>query len=214
MRTRSTLSVIVATLIGNIGAWVVWSYLAAFLIEVHHFSVQDAGWVYLFGGGGVMVGTMISGTRVGARPRALMVVSRIAAGLLLACAMIPPLPGFAVVGVMSLSMVMQGLYAVPNVLVLSAVSPAGRATTMTLNNSAVTLATALGGVVGGIALSTGGYPALGVCAPIFPLAGAAIIWVTRPRATSPLPATEAADTPRTEAVNSASGEAPLLPGSR
>jgi predicted MFS family arabinose efflux permease len=98
------------------------------------------------------------------------------------------------VGVVSLAMVMQGLYGVPSLLVLSAESPAGRATTMTLNNSAITLATALGGIVGGIALALGGYSALGICAPIFPLTGAAIIWWTRPRATTPLPLAKAPDT--------------------
>jgi DHA1 family inner membrane transport protein len=186
LQYRSTLSIITATLVGNIGAWVVWSYLAAFLIEVHGYTIQEAGWVYLFGGGGVMVGTMISGTRVGANPRALMIVSRVAGGLLLACAMILPLPGLAVVAVVSLAMVMHGMYGVPNLLVLSAEAPVGRATTMTLNNSAISLATALGGMLGGVILTIGGYSALGVCAPIFPLAGAAIIWWSRPRAASPV----------------------------
>jgi MFS transporter, DHA1 family, inner membrane transport protein len=194
LRHRSTLSIIVGTLVGNIGTWIVWSYLAAFLIEVHHFTVQEAGWVYLFGGGGVMVGTMISSTRVSANPRGLMIVSRVVAGLLVSCAMILPLPGLAVMGVMSLAMVMHGLYGVPNLLVLSAESPAGRATTMTLNASAISLATALGGVVGGIALSLGGYSALGVCAPIFPLVGSAIIWWSRPRAAPPLTLAESPGT--------------------
>jgi predicted MFS family arabinose efflux permease len=186
LRHRSTLGIIIATLVGNIGGWVVWSYLAAFLIEVHGFTIQEAGWVYLFGGGGIMVGTMISGTRVGAYPRALMIVSRVVAGLLLAGAMILPLPGVAVVAVVSVAMVMQGLYGVPNLLVLSAESPVGRATTMTLNSSAISLSTALGGIIGGVALTLGGYAALGVCAPIFPLAGAAIVWWSRPRTAPPL----------------------------
>jgi predicted MFS family arabinose efflux permease len=186
LRHRSTLSVIAGTFVGNIGTWIVWSYLAAFLIEVHHFTVQEAGWVYLFGGGGVMVGTMISSKRIGVSPRVLMIVSRVTAGLLVSCAMILPLPGLAVMGVMSLAMVMHGLYGVPNLLVLSAETPVGRATTLTLNASAISLATALGGVIGGIALSLGGYQALGFCAPIFPLVGSAIIWWSRPRTAPPL----------------------------
>ena len=186
LRHRSTLSIIIANLVGNIGTWVVWSYLGAFLIEVHGFTLQDVGWVYLFGGGGVMVGTMISGTRVGAHPRPLMIVSRVIGSLLFACAMILPLPGIAVVAMVALAMVMNGLYGVPSLLVLNAETPAGRATTMTLNSSAISLAAALGGVIGGVALTLGGYAALGVCAPIFPLAGAAIIWWSRPRAAAPL----------------------------
>ena len=40
---------------------------------------------------------------------------------------------------------------------------------MTLNNSAISFATALGGVGGSVALTLGDYQALGICAPIFPL---------------------------------------------
>jgi MFS transporter, DHA1 family, inner membrane transport protein len=186
LRHRSTLSLIAASLVGNVGAWVVWSYLSAFLIDVHGFTIQDVGWVYLVGGLGVMAGTLISGTRLGAAPRPLMIAGRVISALLLACAMVPPLPGLAVVTFVALAMVFHGTYNVPNVLVLNAETPAGRATTMTLNSAAFTLGIALGGVVGGVALTLGGYPALGVCAPIFPLAGAGIIWWSRPRAAPPL----------------------------
>jgi DHA1 family inner membrane transport protein len=186
LRHRSTLSLIAASLVGNVGAWVVWSYLSAFLIDVHGFTIQDVGWVYLVGGLGVMAGTLISGTRLGAAPRPLMIAGRVISALLLACAMVPPLPGLAVVTFVALAMVLHGTYNVPNVLVLNAETPAGRATTMTLNSAAFTLGIALGGVVGGVALTLGGYPALGVCAPIFPLAGAGIIWWSRPRAAPPL----------------------------
>ena len=81
--TRRRSVVIAATLIGCIGAWVIWSYLAAFLVESHGFSVGEVGWVYLFGGGGVMVGTMLSATRIGTAPRRLMMTSaRSGAGVL------------------------------------------------------------------------------------------------------------------------------------
>jgi len=188
LRHTPTLSVIAATLIGSIGAWVVWSYLAAFLTEVHGFTVGEVGWVYLFGGSGVMVGTMLSATRIGAAPRRLMMTCRTASALLLACAMIPPLSGVAVVAVVSLAMVLHGMYGVPSLMVLNAESPAGRATTMTLNSSAIYLGTALGGVVGGLTLTLGGYVALGFVAPIFPLIGSAIIWLSRPRPTAELAA--------------------------
>lgn len=187
---RPTLGLIVATLIGNTGVWVVWSYLAAFLVERHNFTVQDVGWVYLLGGGGVMVGTMLAGTRLGAYPRPLMIGGRALSALLLACAMIPPLPGVAVAIVVALAMVVHGTYGVPILMVLNAESPAGRALTMTLNNSAIMLGTAFGGMVGGVALALGGYSALGIVAPIFPLVGAGIIWWSRPRAARPVLAAE------------------------
>lgn len=190
LRHVPTLGVIAATLIGNIGAWSIWSYLAAFLVEVHGFSTSDVGWVYLFGGGGVMLGTMLSGTRLGAAPRRLMMTCRTISAVLFAAAMIPPLPGIAVVAIVSLAMVLNGMYGVPSLMVLNAESPAGRGTTMTLNSSAIYLGTALGGMVGGLTLTLGGYGALGFVAPIFPLMGSVIIWLSRPRPSMELAAAE------------------------
>src|SRR5215212_9338822 len=129
-----------------------------------------------------MAGTMLSSKRLGSPPRALMIGSRVCSAVLLAVAMIPPLSGVSIAAMLSLALVLHGAYGVPNLMVLNAESPAGRATTMTLNNSAISLGTALGGVFGGLAISVGGYAALGFCAPIFPILGAGIIWLSRPRA--------------------------------
>jgi predicted MFS family arabinose efflux permease len=181
LRHASTLSLFAATLVGSMGAWVVWSYLSAFLVEVHSFTLGDVGWVYLFGGAGIMVGTLISGTRLGSFPRRLMVGSRAVSALLFAAAIILPLPGVAVVAVISLAMVLHGMYGVPSLMVLNAETPVGRATTMTLNNSAIMLGTALGGVVGGIVLTVGGYVAIGYVSLISLLACSAIVWLSRTR---------------------------------
>ena len=181
LRYAPTFSVIVSTMVGSAGAWVVWTYLAAYLVEVYDFAVSDIGWVYLFGGGGVMLGTMLSSTRIGSASRPLMIWSRVVGGLLFGCAMIPALPGIAVVVLVSLAMVLNGMYGVPSLMVLNAETPAGRGTTMTLNSSALSLGTALGGAAGGIALSLGGYAALGVCALILLMVSSAIVWLARPR---------------------------------
>jgi predicted MFS family arabinose efflux permease len=181
LRHQPTLGIIVSTLVGSAGAWVVWTYLAAFLVEIHGFTISEIGWVYLFGGGGVMVGTMLASTRIGAAPRRVMIWSRVVGGLLFACAMVPALPAIAVVALVSLAMVLNGMYGVPSLMVLNAESPAGRGTTMTLNSSAMSLGTALGGAAGGLALSLGGYVALGIGALIFQTAASGIIWLARPR---------------------------------
>jgi predicted MFS family arabinose efflux permease len=60
---------------------------------------------------------------------------------------------------------------------------------MTLNSSALSLGTALGGAAGGVALSLGGYVALGICSPIFLIVGSAIVWLARPRAATAFAAT-------------------------
>lgn len=181
LRHTPTLGIVVATMVGSAGAWLVWTYLAAFLVEIHGFTFTEIGWVYLFGGGGVMVGTMLASTRIGAAPRQVMIWSRIAGGVLFALAMIPGLPGIAVVALVSLAMVLNGMYGVPSLMVLNAETPAGRGTTMTLNSSALSLGNALGGAMGGLVLSLGGYAALGIGALIFQTAASVIIWLARPR---------------------------------
>jgi predicted MFS family arabinose efflux permease len=115
-----------------------------------------------------------------------MMTSRALCALVFAAAMVPPLPGIVVIAIIALAMVLNGMYGVPNLMVLNAESPAGRATTMTLNSSAMYLGTALGGMVGGLTLTLGGYVALGYVAPVFLLVSSAIIWLTRPRPTAEL----------------------------
>ena len=182
LRHRATLSLIVATLVGTTGVWVVWSYLAAFLIQQHGFTTREVGWAYLATGASVILGNVIAGGRLGAYPRPVMVASRAFSGLMFACALLLPVPGVAVAGLIALAMVAHGAFTVTNALVLAAETPAGRATTMTVNSSAISLGTALGGAIGGLALTLGDYPALGICAPIFSLAASGLIWWSRPRA--------------------------------
>jgi len=186
LRHRATLSLIVATLLGTTGVWIVWSYLAAFLLQRHGFTTQEVGWAYLATGASVILGNVVAGGRLGAYPRPVMIASRAGSGVMFACALLLPVSGIAVAGLIALAMVAHGAFSVTNALVLTVETPAGRATTMTLNSSAISLGTALGGAVGGLALALGSYPALGVCAPIFSLAAAGLIWWSRPR-TEPEP---------------------------
>jgi predicted MFS family arabinose efflux permease len=55
-------------------------------------------------------------------------------------------------------------------------TPAGRATTMVLNRSAISLGTALGSAVGGLLLAVSGYGALGLSALAWCCAGAGLTW--------------------------------------
>jgi predicted MFS family arabinose efflux permease len=77
-------------------------------------------------------------------------------------------------------MLMVGVSVVLGADLLAAETPAARATTQTLNGSALSLGLALGAALGGLALSLGGYPAIGLCALGFTLAAAWLVAWSRP----------------------------------
>jgi predicted MFS family arabinose efflux permease len=58
-------------------------------------------------------------------------------------------------------------------------TPAGQATTMVLNRSAMSLGTALGSAAGGLLLAASGYGALGLSALLWCGASAGLVWWTR-----------------------------------
>jgi predicted MFS family arabinose efflux permease len=59
---------------------------------------------------------------------------------------------------------------------LTAESPAGAGTTMTLHGSLFNLGAAAGGAIGGLLLALAGYGALAIGLPIFGLASALLVW--------------------------------------
>jgi predicted MFS family arabinose efflux permease len=68
---------------------------------------------------------------------------------------------------------------VSTVVLLVGRSPAGRAMTLTLNGSAMSLGMALGAGLGGLVLAGAGYLALGVCTLALPLASVALVSIGR-----------------------------------
>jgi predicted MFS family arabinose efflux permease len=74
---------------------------------------------------------------------------------------------------------MQGLVMVSTLVLLVAHSPAGRATTLTLNCSAMSFGMALGAGLGGIALAGAGYFALGMCTVALPLVSVVLVSIRR-----------------------------------
>jgi predicted MFS family arabinose efflux permease len=52
---------------------------------------------------------------------------------------------------------------------------------MTVNQSAFSLASAVGGSLGGLLLAFGGYALVGAVVPLFGGAAALLVWLSRPR---------------------------------
>jgi predicted MFS family arabinose efflux permease len=111
----------------------------------------------------------------------------IASCLLQATAMVAgllaPLSAIAVIAAMTVAATVNAVGAPTVALLLLAESPAGRATTMTINQSAFSLGIALGSAIGGLLLGVGGYAAIALSVPAFFVIASASIWWLRPVAT-------------------------------
>lgn len=95
-------------------------------------------------------------------------------------ALLAPLGAVAFIGVMTIGGVIGGIGGPAVALLLLNESPAGRGTTMTLNQSFFSLGIALGSAIGGLLLSVGGYAAIAYSVPAFFLVASALLWRLQP----------------------------------
>ena len=106
---------------------------------------------------------------------------RACGAVLLGAALLLPLPAWSVITLQALNAGLMSVTIVATTLLLTAESPAGRGTTLTLNGSANSLGIALGGALGGLLLVLGDYPALGLGALVLGSTSAALAWWSRSR---------------------------------
>jgi predicted MFS family arabinose efflux permease len=182
-----TLALAGQSFVGTIGTYAAYSYLGAYFVERHGSTTQDVGWSYLVVGIGVVLGTQLVGGRLGAHLQPVLLVTRIAGGLLIGGALILPLPMLVVVALMMLGTMAHTANQVATAVMLVGESPAGHATTITLNNSALSFGIAAGGSLGGLALAVGDYPAVGVVSMVALLSAAGLTYWFHQRAVPPRP---------------------------
>jgi predicted MFS family arabinose efflux permease len=184
--------------------WAVWTYVAAFFVERHQLGSQEVGWMYLVTGVAALLGTLLAGGRPGRRPRRLLIGARTGSALLVAPALILPVPVLIAVALLAAALMLHTASGLATVNLLSEEAPTGRATSLTLNSSALSLGAALGSALGGLALEIGGYSMLGVLAAGLGLSAAGLVgclstrplasWVTTLLLTSLLPHAPSATT--------------------
>lgn len=160
------------------------------MIDRHAFDIQAAGWGWLVQGVLVLFGILLMGGRLGVYAQPLLMWSRVVTAVTLGAALaLPlPLPGAASLALLGLAAFLAGASDVATTLALTVLSPAGRATTLTLNSASVCIGTAFGSALGGLALALGGYEAVGLCSLIALLAAGGLVWwATLREAVTPLP---------------------------
>ena len=183
LRHAPTLGLIGASLLRSGAAWAWFTYYGAYLIEVRHLGVQQAGWGYTGVGLGFFAGSLLAGGRLGRLPpRPLIIGTALVQALTLLNPLVPGLGLPAVLALNGLGAATMGLANVTATLLLGRESPAGRATTMTANQAAFSLGSATGSALGGLLLALGDYHTIALAGPLPCLAAAALVWRSRPRA--------------------------------
>jgi DHA1 family inner membrane transport protein len=189
-RHRPTALLMAATLLADTGLWGAMTYFAALLVERHGLTIDTVGWAFFAISVLTVGGNVVAQGRVGKAARPLLIGCRLVAALCLGLAFSLPLSWPVALGIVLLASPTFSMADVATTLVLTARSPAGRATTLTLRSAAVCFGTALGGALGGLALAVGGYEAVGAFTLVALLASTAVVWAARSEAA---PAVRVAD---------------------
>jgi predicted MFS family arabinose efflux permease len=153
------------------------TYFGAFLSQKLALSTGLVGVAYMLGGGGYFLGSVLSGGPLAhVPPRTLLVAGNVAMALLMGLAFSAILGPLGTVAMLPLAGFAGALGWVAVAALLTADSPAGAGTTMTLHGSLFNLGAAAGGAIGGLLLALAGYGALAIGLPIFGLASALLAW--------------------------------------
>ena len=168
------------------------TYFGAFLAEELALSTGLVGLAYMLGGSGYFLGSVLSGGPLGVvPPRTLLVAGNVAMALLMGLAFSAILGPIGTVVMLPLAGFAGALGWVAVAALLTADSPAGAGTTVTLHGSLFNLGAAAGGAIGGLLLALAGYGALAIGLPIFGLGSALLAWWPERRAIlSPVERTE------------------------
>jgi MFS transporter, DHA1 family, inner membrane transport protein len=166
LRSSPTTSILGSNLLRSIAWWTVLTYIVTFLVLDKQLTVQQGSLVVAAAGAGLFVGSLVASVplRVLA-PRRLLVGSCVIGTSVVSVSMALPVPTAWIFGMIFADFVVNGMGGVAANLLLLDETPAGRATTMSLNGAVVSFSSALGGLVGGLLLAFGGYTAIGLSGP-------------------------------------------------
>ena len=153
------------------------TYFGAFLSQKLGLSTSQVGLAYMLGGAGYFLGSLVAGGPLGwLPPRPLLAGGNVVMALLMGLAFSEVLGPIGTVAVLPFAALAGAFGWVAIASLLTAESPAGAGTTMTLHGSLFNLGAAAGGAIGGLLLAFAGYGALAIGLPIFGLGSALLAW--------------------------------------
>ena len=166
-----------ATVLGGVCWFGLLTYLGAFLVEALGLGTGHVGLVYMVIGTGYVVGSLAVGGPLAHVPiRRLVVIGYCAAAMLTALAFSGRIGATGSVLMITAVALMMGVEGVAMTTLLTAETPSGAGTTMTLSGSLFNLGAAGGSAIGGALLALSGYEALAIGLPVFGLAAAFFSW--------------------------------------
>ena len=166
-----------ATMLGAICWFGLLTYLGAFLAEALGMGTGQVGLVYMAAGAGYFVGSLAVGGPLARVPARTLVVGGYAAmSVLMAVAFSTRLGATGSAALIAIAALVMGLEVVGMAAWLTAETPSGPGTTLTLSGSLFNLGAAGGGAIGGLLLAFSGYDALAIGLPVFGLAAALLSW--------------------------------------
>ena len=164
-----------ATSIGAVCWMGMLTYLGAFLAETLGLGTGHVGLAYMGAGAGYCLGSLaVGGPLARIRAQRLVVLGFLAGSGLVALAFSGRVGTAGAVVAVAGASLMWGMEGVAMTAWLTAETPSGAGTTMTLSGSLFNLGAAGGGAIGGVLLALSGYEALAVGLPVFAL-GAALL---------------------------------------
>ena len=170
-----------ATMLGAVCWMGMLTYLGAFLAEALGLGTGHIGLAYMGAGAGYCLGSLaVGGPLARLRAHSLVVLGFLAGAGLLALAFSGRVGTAGAVVAVAATSLMWGMEGVAMTAVLTAETPSGAGTTMTLSGSLFNLGAAGGGAIGGLLLALSGYEALAIGLPVFALGAALLAWGAAP----------------------------------
>jgi predicted MFS family arabinose efflux permease len=166
-----------ATITGAVCWMGMLTYLGAFLAQALGLGPGQVGLAYMGAGAGYCLGSLVGGGPLARiRPQSLIVLGFLAGAGLVALAFSGRVGTAGAVVAIAGATLMWGVEGVAMTTVMTAETPSGAGTTMTLNSSLFNLGGAGGGVIGGLLLAWSGYEALAIGLPLFAASAAVLGW--------------------------------------
>ena len=166
-----------ATIAGAVCWMGMLTYLGAFLAEALGLGPGQVGLAYMGAGAGYCLGSLVGGGPLARiRAQSLIVLGFLAGAGLVALAFSGRVGTVGAVVAIAGASLMWGVEGVAMTTVLTAETPSGAGTTMTLSGSLFNLGGAGGGVFGGLLLAWSGYEALAIGLPLFAASAAMLSW--------------------------------------
>jgi predicted MFS family arabinose efflux permease len=166
-----------ATTLGAVCWFGLVTYLGAFLVEALGLGTGHVGLVYMVAGSGYALGALVVGGPLAHVPtRPLVVIGYGTTAVLIALAFSDLAGTTGSIILITASALMMGVEGVAMTALMTAETPSGAGTTMTLSGSLFNLGAAGGGAIGGVLLALSGYEALAVGLPVFALGAALLSW--------------------------------------